>query len=501
MRQLLVFLAFFACITTFASNQTDIPESQQQTLFKQAQQLTASKQYTQAIRIYQTLATTTSPISPKAQYALGEMYLKGLGVTANINTAFKLMNQAATANYPPAQYQLGVMIKNGDGTIKDPQQGFIWLQKAADADFSKAQYDVGLDAAVGNFVPKNPALAYQYLLPFAKKGDIKALMAVAQISLAPGKSHDIQQAITFLTQAAKQKNEQAQYVLALIYYQGKFVKKDDYQAFYWFTESAKQKNPNAMYYLALMYLQGKGTTASLEKATQYFDQASHAYNLDPKIAYQLAQRYFKGNTVSQNTQTGINLLIVAASAGNKQAQLDVAQRYYQQDDIANALTWFKKAAKNGEAQAQYYLGYIYYSGTGGQTIDYQTSLKWYTEAANQDQAEAMYMTGFQYYAGQGIPKNATTAMQWFKKSALLGNGDAQIMVATLYQKGQGVKQNSAKALAWLEVATTSSDKTIVTKANKYIKQLQPQLSQGQVNKAKQLAGQYYQQIRSNPTQS
>ncbi|WP_439830288.1 tetratricopeptide repeat protein, partial [Aeromonas veronii] len=62
-----------------------------------------------------------------------------------------------------------------------------------------------------------------------------------------------------------------------------------------------------------------------------------------------------------------------------------------QDD-AQALAWYRKAAEQGHAKAQYNLGVMYGNGQGVPQDDAQ-AVVWFRKAAEQGLAEAQYELG------------------------------------------------------------------------------------------------------------
>ena len=73
--------------------------------------------------------------------------------------------------------------------------------------------------------------------------------------------------------------------------------------------------------------------------------------------------------------------------------------------------------------------------------------------ADQGDAEAQYNLGILYYEGHGITQDYTTARQWWEQAAAQGNALAQYRLGVLYQKGQGVPQDDATAREWFEKST------------------------------------------------
>lgn len=58
--------------------------------------------------------------------------------------------------------------------------------------------------------------------------------------------------------------------------------------------------------------------------------------------------------------------------------------------MAEAVKWYRKAAEQGDADAQYVLGHCYLNGDGvPQNIE--ETLKWYTKAAEQGNADAQHL--------------------------------------------------------------------------------------------------------------
>jgi TPR repeat protein len=90
-----------------------------------------------------------------------------------------------------------------------------------------------------------------------------------------------------------------------------------------------------------------------------------------------------------------------------------------QDD-KQAVKWFRLAAKQGFAKAQYNLGVMYQQGQGV-SQDYKTAVKWYALAAEQGDAEAQFNLGVMYFEGQGVLQDYVTAHMWANIAAVNGS--------------------------------------------------------------------------------
>ena len=74
------------------------------------------------------------------------------------------------------------------------------------------------------------------------------------------------------------------------------------------------------------------------------------------------------------------------------------------------------AEECNNAAAQFELGELYYYGSQGVPKNLATAMKWFTKAAKQGDAAAQYNLGLYYYYGKGVAKDLKTAAEWFKKA-------------------------------------------------------------------------------------
>ncbi len=121
-------------------------------------------------------------------------------------------------------------------------------------------------------------------------------------------------------------------------------------------------------------------------------------------------------------------------------------------DVANAVKWYRRAAEQGDAEAQRALGVIYYEGKGV-TQSFTEAVKWYRSAAELGDAEAQVNLGTLYFKGDGVPQNYAEAAKWFRRAADQGSARAQYSLGVMYLGGQGVPQNAAEAVKWFQLAS------------------------------------------------
>jgi uncharacterized protein len=142
----------------------------------------------------------------------------------------------------------------------------------------------------------------------------------------------------------------------------------------------------------------------------------------------------------------------AASAG----PFEDGNAAYDQGDYATALKLWRPLADNGNAEAQFALGNIFYEGQGV-LQNYTESVKWFRKAADQGYVHAQYKLGVIYREGQGVLQNYTESVKWHRKAADQGYADSQFVLGNMYADGIGVPQDYIQAHKWLNLAAAHSN--------------------------------------------
>ena len=128
-----------------------------------------------------------------------------------------------------------------------------------------------------------------------------------------------------------------------------------------------------------------------------------------------------------------------------------------EEPAASQIAEWRKAAEEGNAEAQFDLGSAY-NGGNGVDQDATEAAKWFRAAADQGHADAQCELAFLYQCGNGLPENAEEATMWYRKAAEQGNITAQIRLGIRYMGGSGayaagVVPNEAEGLKWWERAS------------------------------------------------
>lgn len=123
---------------------------------------------------------------------------------------------------------------------------------------------------------------------------------------------------------------------------------------------------------------------------------------------------------------------------------------YKAKDYSRAEKLFKPLAQSGNTLAQFELGLMYCAGkVPGIPQDCKEGAKWYRLAADQGDADAQFNLGNLYNDGLGVPQDYKEAAKWYRLAAEKGTTDAQFNLGVLYSDGRGVPQDYREAIRWL----------------------------------------------------
>lgn len=116
---------------------------------------------------------------------------------------------------------------------------------------------------------------------------------------------------------------------------------------------------------------------------------------------------------------GLTSTALCAESGKPTSARDqyLAARDYENgvehsENPKQAAAFYRQAAEQGYAPAQYSLGRLYVAGSGVHQ-DYAEGLRWFQKAAAQNYALAQNRLGVMYEKGQGVPKDQLEAYKWY----------------------------------------------------------------------------------------
>ena len=126
----------------------------------------------------------------------------------------------------------------------------------------------------------------------------------------------------------------------------------------------------------------------------------------------------------------------------------------QKGDDVTALNEWRPLAQQGDAAAQYNLGWFYFNGRGV-TQDYKEAAMWFRLAAAQGDADAQFNLGLMYHNGQGVTQDYKEAVKLYRLAAAQAGADAQNNLGVMYLNGWGVIQDNVYAHMWSNIAASN----------------------------------------------
>jgi TPR repeat protein len=120
-------------------------------------------------------------------------------------------------------------------------------------------------------------------------------------------------------------------------------------------------------------------------------------------------------------------------------------------DYKRAMDCWRKAAQQGNAEAQNNLGQVYESGNGIEQ-DYSQAAHWYRKAAARGHVTSLFNLGVMYELGHGVPQDLVQAAALYQRAADRGYAPAQFNLGIMYELGEGVPQDYEQAAIWYREA-------------------------------------------------
>jgi hypothetical protein len=403
----------------------------------------------------------------KAQYWLGLLYERGEGVAQDSGTAAKWYEAAAKHGNPDAAFNLAILYEEGRGVAPDPKKAWDWYSAAAVRGHPKAAAArerfaesrsgaaigvpprsgrrsdptrdtpppsgtpgvAGFDAAVDAYARRRHAWAAEQFLPLAEAGNVDAQIYLGHLyDQGMGTvQRDLAQAIQWYRQAAEQGDAGAQYWLGWLYrsdrFDGQGRQLNDYaESLRWLTAAAEQGHPDAQLELGHAYREGRGVVRDDTQRSRWY-QTSHKNKEGVSRLIQQPQCA---------AVAGLPVFAIVYAACNRGDEGETSRQ-------------LTVLAKQGNAQAQNWLGVLYFRGLPGAwpgtapypvTVSgdlFQAGARWIRAAAEQGEAAAQYNLGVVYEHGMGVPANATEARRWYQAAVRQKSPEAQTALERLGQ--------------------------------------------------------------------
>ncbi len=241
---------------------------------------------------------------------------------------------------------------------------------------------------------------------------------------------DFINAFVDLLPAAEKGNVDAQYLLGLMYLDGKGVPQNQSSAVSWLRAAANQNLAEAQYRLAIYLLTPNDAKSGVsedvtKEALLWLERAGQLRHRD--ALYRLATYQLNPNNANANNTAGVVALQQAAELGQVEGQYKLAGYY---------LTGYKNLIPQ----------------------DFSIAAKWYRLAAQANHPKSAFALAYMLDQGIGIRRNRKKAIQWYEKAAESGLVDAQNNLAVLYANGSAGKSDPIKAYVWFSIAASQGSK-------------------------------------------
>ena len=194
-----------------------------------------------------------------------------------------------------------------------------------------------------------------------------ALLSITEDS-AYNDMHNPQKAIDLLKRAARHGSGHAYYTMGNLYYEGKYLPKDDKKAYENWEKAVELKYYEAASNLAYAYIEGVGCEKDESKGIELYKLA--ADNSSGFAAYKLYYCYANGVWgVKKDIEVAKKYLFKAAEYGDAWGCYNLGRHYYLgteyvTKDVGQAFVYIKKAADMGLVDACNSLSYLYENGIG-----------------------------------------------------------------------------------------------------------------------------------------
>ena len=266
----------------------------------------------------------------------------------------------AKQNNPLALTYLGIIYLNGEHVEKDIDKSIHYFTLASDLDEFHAQFNLGQIYFEKEFNRYDIGKAIHYYTLSANKDKY----AQAKLGLILFENKKINEAIPYLSLAAKQNIPIAQANLGFLYFEGKKINRDINKAIYYLSSAAKNNDVLAQTTLGLIYSKGEYIERDINKAIYYFSRSANQKHSNAQ--FNLGQIYLKGKFIKRDINQSIHYLQLAADQGHLRALFYLGTIYYEgkyiKKDVNKAINYFTIASNLNDKCSQNVLGSIYIEG-------------------------------------------------------------------------------------------------------------------------------------------
>jgi TPR repeat protein len=314
-----------------------------------------------------------------------------------------------------AQLLARELYTNGKDVPRNEERANFWLRQAAIDGDANSQRKMGWKYYVGKSPYQvNFEQAIRFLTLAANQGDRNAMTLLGTVYQQDepnyGKTKyrkNLSQSTSWFVKAANLGDPQAAACLARIHESGNGVPVDIVKAFSWYQKSAENRSAESMLKLSELYQSGKGVAKNGETA-QLWRRKADALGVNGATVH--LKEYFPWGEMPSDVVKVAAIQLKHAAAGNVDAQLAIAIRYFYGDGVEQdrtiATRWWREAALAGDPIGQRMLGKSLKNGWDPTKKESESAgFPWIEKAAAQGDTEAQVMLAYRN-AGGGATENS-----------------------------------------------------------------------------------------------
>ncbi len=426
-----------------------------------------------------------------AQFWLGWRYVRGLGVARSRDEAERWMRSAADQGLVAAQYQMGLMAeleptRPGQVVTGNYAVAAEWFQKAAAGDHPEAMLRLG-DLYYYGKLGYNYAEAAKW---FRRAAELGQRQAPGRLGNLYRDSHDDfpqdrAEAARWFGIAAKRGDVEAQYSLGELLLEDAGTPGDTGEAERWLEQAARNGHGGAAVKLQSLRPAYKGP-ANRPTLAQLVDAAGRG-PWEAKVmlgqayeegwegapdyaaaarAYELALNHaspFLGGPAASKASESLERLVHLYRSGRLQPATD--------HELANPLGSYARFIVT--APFQFEVGEVYEQGKLVEP-DMAAAVDWYTRAAKQGSPDAINRIGELWAGGLDGQPDPVEAAKWYRRAAGRGSAKAQLNLGRACLEGEGVGRDVMEAWAWFELAARQNQTQAVRLRTEAERQLTPE---------------------------
>ena len=391
-----------------------------------------NKDYSSAYNIFQSLAQQDNTA---AQYELGVLYHRGLGVDRDVVRASQWYTRAAEQGNMEAQYRLGNMYLMGEGVRQSDSEATYWLEKAAQQGHTDAKHNLTSIQRISQ----------------AKTGEELEQEAADDPPDDRAETADVTE--KNVGRKTKKKRGFFKRLLgrgdrsASANNNDRLLESDD--------PEDEMPTPTA----PIGVIEPKSSSGGEENGpasvvTDDEDDAPPVLTASLPAQPEKKKKGFFSRLFNRDKQKNKTSSESTSSVQPDMAGMELKNTSRELAGPGNETTQSgdHKAPLNplerSGAVSNYELGMAYVLGD---TIaqDHTKAFEHFATSAEQGYAPAQFRLGVAYAHGEGTRKDLSKAVEWYEKSALQGHTIAQRSLGVIYLNGQeGMDPNKPLALAW-----------------------------------------------------